>query len=345
MNIIDNRNNSIRNQKIEVSILVCNYNPDWKKLERTLLSVIEQKCIRSEIIVCDDGSKNDYFNEITHLFNDANFDNYVLLGNKKNAGTVKNILNGLEYAQGEYIYKISPGDFLYHDITLYRLYSFAKDNHAKACFGDVIYYKQITSKMILSDIKYSQPFNPRIFDNCFKCRPYLFMASGKINGAAVFLERGIQKEYLMKLLNRSIYVEDNTVVAMHIYDNIKYHYFNDYIAFYESGTGISTKTNSSFGKRIHEDMLNSYKLMLVRYPNDKYLRAGIELLLSNDKIEKLRNLLSISPRFLFLLIIERHFQFLLNPKKANSREIDYSFSDTLTNKLLSIHARCKDIDC
>ena len=59
----------------QVSIIICNYNPDLLKFERTVRAAIRQKEVDFEIIVTDDGSTNDYFDEINTIFEKYNFNN------------------------------------------------------------------------------------------------------------------------------------------------------------------------------------------------------------------------------------------------------------------------------
>ena len=52
------------NQDYEITVIVCTYNPDLQKLISTLKSVVLQKGVKIQVIVTDDGSSNNYFNEV-----------------------------------------------------------------------------------------------------------------------------------------------------------------------------------------------------------------------------------------------------------------------------------------
>ena len=98
-NVIDREKN-----KVNVSVIVTTYNSDIQKLYRTLFSTIRQKGLALEIIVTDDGTK-DFDLEIIHQFFKKNgFEQYILIGNKENQGTVNNFKRALAETAGEYIF-------------------------------------------------------------------------------------------------------------------------------------------------------------------------------------------------------------------------------------------------
>ena len=49
--------------KYDISVIIVTYNPKWEKLRTTILSILFQKNINIEIIVSDDGSKNNLFEQ------------------------------------------------------------------------------------------------------------------------------------------------------------------------------------------------------------------------------------------------------------------------------------------
>ena len=125
---------------IQVSIIICTYNPDLRKLLTSVKSVVVQTGVEFEIIVTDDGSKIDYFNDIKAYFADIRFTEYSLIKNIDNLGTVKNVLNALKHARGEYVFLNSPGDYVFDSTVISDFYEFAKKNNADICFGDYIPY-------------------------------------------------------------------------------------------------------------------------------------------------------------------------------------------------------------
>ena len=111
--------------KYPITVIVATYNPEWKKLRSTLLSIVTQKNIDFEIIITDDGSNDDYFDKAREFFIKNEISKYRFIKNQINIGTVKNFYNAIKCAGGEYVYGISPGDMFYEETTLEKLYFFA----------------------------------------------------------------------------------------------------------------------------------------------------------------------------------------------------------------------------
>ena len=135
--------------EINFSIIVATYNPNYTKLFQTLNSIIVQKKCSFEIIIADDGSKDFDISLIKEWFKEKKFDNYNIIAEHKNLGTVKNFYNGLKKANGEYIKFISPGDMLYDNDVLYKSYVFLKKNNYNIIFGKTVYYRFIDNKELL----------------------------------------------------------------------------------------------------------------------------------------------------------------------------------------------------
>ena len=64
--------------KYSVAVTVGTYNPIWKKLEATLRSILQQKNVNFQIIISDDGSKYNCFNEAKELFKKYGFSDYII---------------------------------------------------------------------------------------------------------------------------------------------------------------------------------------------------------------------------------------------------------------------------
>ena len=61
------------NKQFDVSALVVCYKPNLKKLIMTLKSLIYQKDVCMQIVIADDGSEIDHFDEIKAFFAEINF--------------------------------------------------------------------------------------------------------------------------------------------------------------------------------------------------------------------------------------------------------------------------------
>lgn len=84
--------------KYDVTIVICTYNPRWDKLKKTLDACITQKNINFQIVITDDGSPNNLFEQVRIYFQNNQFEDYKLSALEKNKGTVCNVLNG-EYTK------------------------------------------------------------------------------------------------------------------------------------------------------------------------------------------------------------------------------------------------------
>ena len=100
------------NKMYKVSVIVVMYNPIPEKLWLTLNSIINQEKVDLEIVIADDGSKNNLFDAIEEYMKKNDFSNYKFVYHKQNQGTVLNCYDGVNQASGDYIKLISPGDLL-----------------------------------------------------------------------------------------------------------------------------------------------------------------------------------------------------------------------------------------
>ena len=182
------------------SIVVVTYNPDKYKLRLTLKSILEQSYKDYEIVVSDDGSEENHFEYIEQIFDEYNFNDYVLVPHKKNQGTVKNLISAMEYAKGEYIRDFGPGDMFYSKDTLYQMYRFLERQSCDFCFGLIQGY-QIKNKELLKS-NFCHPFDIQAYrkkdTNDRKIRN-LILYGDNLSGAAICVRRNVYKNYLIKI--------------------------------------------------------------------------------------------------------------------------------------------------
>lgn len=261
------------NELIEVSIVICSYNPQWNKLEMTLKSAVKQENVEFEIIVADDGSRNNFFDKVERFFTINNFKRYVLIGNKENKGTVKNLLSGIKVANGKYIATISPGDAFFDNNCIADFYNFCINNTCDVCFGNAVYYSNKDGNLKIFD-SVSHPNCPEFFQKTNRKREeYLIFTYGSgILGASIFREKNYALKYIGLLEDVCIYVEDNTSVLFGIMEGFIPKYYDRDIIYYEYGTGISTNNDKDWGKKIKEDFTKAYALLHEYYPKNRFIR-------------------------------------------------------------------------
>lgn len=237
------------------SVIVLTYNSDWDKTRRTLYSILKQKNVEFELIVTDDGSKENNYDRIRAFFASYDFTNYYLVDNKQNQGTVRNLLSGINYCKGEYIKPISPGDFLYDDNILRKTHDYICKGSAAVYFERACYYSVENGHPVL----YASQANPR------DVRPYLKREYEKIKrnylaysdlilGASVIYKAEPLRDYLNKVCDCIKYAEDNVIIYMLAKgERVEYLSEMEYGVWYEYMSGISMGNDSVWLGRVAND--------------------------------------------------------------------------------------------
>ena len=303
---------------VEISVVCLTYNSDLKKTLTTLNSVISQKYCSFELIIADDGSDVNQFEAIEEFLESRKFANYKLRANETNNGIICNYLSAIELAQGKYIKYISPGDYLYDEYTLSKCIAFMQKYKAEFAYGKALYYSNATNRLAFLNKQdpvftelYDADKKDYDFDEVLK---YLLLYQDYVLGAAIIADRVLLKQYLLEIVGKVIYIEDNTILPLVTLDRKRIYYFNEYILWYECDSGISTNVNRGFKEKIDIDFLNCYKLLKQQHDNIyiylAYWRQRFEV--NKDKI-----LLSIVKRIVDLFYGRRKFRRMKTRKELN----------------------------
>ncbi|MCQ4872554.1 glycosyltransferase family 2 protein [Butyricimonas paravirosa] len=129
----------------KISIIIPVYNLA-SYIRRCLESVIKQTYKELDIIVINDGSKD---NSLEILKEYASKDSRIRIIDKKNGGVTSCRRVGLEQVQGEYVFFLDGDDWLEIE-TLSRLYSCSQRNKADIVLGNVFYSSDVSDKPLLS---------------------------------------------------------------------------------------------------------------------------------------------------------------------------------------------------
>lgn len=255
----------------QVSVVVATYNPNKHKLFMTLRSLLVQKGISLEIIIADDGSSVQDFSEAEALFAQHDFQNYTILANQKNQGTVANILSGVKQCSGAFIKLISPGDFLNGETVLHDWIEQAKNHQFSFC--DVVCYQELDGQFHLLQTK-AHPVTVMCYQvqDPEDARWNYLIYNDLILGAATLCRKELLLDYLQQIAGKIIYAEDNIYRLMH-YDGIIPHYFPCDALIYEHGSGISTGANPVWTQRLIADWKACDKLLSARGCNTLLDRA------------------------------------------------------------------------
>ena len=249
----------------DFSVVVCTYNSDIDKLFLTLKSILAQKNVTYEIVIADDGSINFEKSRIIEWFKRNSFDDYVIVTNPVNFGTVINYHSGIKVARGKYIKGTAPGDFIYDENTLFKFKQFVDKNNYKVVFGRAAYYSVVDNEIIMYQKMNPVDLQPyldcdkkAIFKNYLYYRDYIL-------GAALILEKEILEKYLLFIQGKIKYAEDCSYILM-VSDGVDIGFLDDFMIWYEYGSGISTNKSSFWAEMIYKDNLECFKLVANRHP-------------------------------------------------------------------------------
>jgi len=272
----------------KVSVIMATYNPIWEKCLFTLESIVAQEGVDIELIITDDGSDNNLFSRFTSFFQDISFDNYKLIGNLENQGTVKNYYSALQVATGDYIKLISPGDALYNETVLSDWVTYLIDSGKKWSFANAVFYQNNNEHKQIVRV----PTYPRIIDcytsgNDKACRWNYIVLEDYALGAALLCDRLLMTKYLSEFIDVVKYTEDSIHVAM-MYDGILPAYYDKNVIIYEYGTGVSTGADK-WQERVRLDMRNAEIAISKKEYNDSFqnkIRLSLIRINSGGRIKK-----------------------------------------------------------
>lgn len=256
--------------KYSVAITVGTYNPIWKKLEATLRSILQQKDVNFQIIISDDGSKYNCFNEVKELFKKYGFSDYIMVAAKRNEGTVSQVYHGLKATNSDYVKPLSPGDLLYDEYTLARWLKFMHETQADITFGDAVFYNLKNKKLNIiphvhnpMDMTVYQK-NASYYDLIIN---YILFGDG-ISGASIFARRDVLVRYMKLLLGKVIYAED-FFIRLAILEKKQLFYYPQSVIWYEyADGGISTSGKEKWINLLRKDDLAMDEICLNNWSSE-----------------------------------------------------------------------------
>ena len=246
-----NRNNP-EHFGFEVSLLVIQYNASFSRIKKTLESILHQEKIHYEIIITDDGSKNNYADEIKELFNNYCFTDYKLVMNPINRGTVSNYNSGLAVVEGEYIKCISPGDCLYDNSTLKGWVDFIRSSGKEWSFSDAVYYDADTGNKV-SSLAHPQIIEPFISGKEKDMRWNYLVLRDIALGAAMISSAKIQRVYCERIEKAGVVFAEDNMWRLMMFDGVVPAFYSKPTILYEFGHGISTGSDMIWRQRLAAD--------------------------------------------------------------------------------------------
>lgn len=258
------------------SIIVLTYNSKLEKIYRTLSSILNQNNFEQiEVIIADDGSKNNFFDEIASFFEAHKVSRYKLIANEKNKGTVENLYAGVKVANGQYIKALGSGDLLYERDTINKVCKFMEIKNEKIMFGLMRAFKITNDNLSYWDC--AIPMDIKAFrEQDIKAINRNIVSWGKlISGASMFFERDTLIKFLNEIREKVIFCED-FIQILALVEHVNIGLLEEYVVWYEMGEGISTSKNHVWTERIKKDYDSLFKYLEYEYKDNKYVLRRIK---------------------------------------------------------------------
>ena len=151
-----------------------------------------------------------------------------------------------------------------------------------------------------------------------------FLIGNYILGASFFRSRTHALKYIGSIVDVAKYVEDNTSAAFALADGIRFHYYNDYVVWYEFGAGVSSSRNKEWEKILEVDFVNSYKKLVAELGDKNIVNTLLNMKMLDNKVKKIWYLLFNDPRIFFKILFFR----FLRSKKAHRESYDLDILKT-----------------
>ncbi|SFN78806.1 Glycosyltransferase involved in cell wall bisynthesis [Pseudobutyrivibrio sp. UC1225] len=267
-------------KEYEVTINVLCYEPIYDKLIETIESILIQEDVNLQIVISDDGSSNNHFEELEQYFYEKKFFDYKLCAARQNIGTVKNLLNSIRNSDGKYLKCISPGDQLYGEKALRKWLDYIVSSQNRWSFCDIVCYHKGETGEIVDRVRRRPTYlMPYIKKNDLLSRINYLIFSDNANGASILGEKELFLEYMQEIDGIIKYSED-MIWRICMYDDVIPLYFDEVLVKYEWGTGVSTSRKKKWHKIISEEWKACSKIILHRQSKNwvqRILKCGIIL--------------------------------------------------------------------
>lgn len=271
----------MENNMFDISVIVCCYNPDILKLKKTIISINKQQDINYEIIITDDGSKKIEYKELLiNWIKDNKINNVSYNFLENNVGTIKNIISAIELSNSKYIKLISPGDYLFDNNSLKKYYEELNSGNDLVFSRSVHYFEEK-----IYPIQY--PENDKIYKNKNLLKRVV-KYNDYISGATIAFKKDIGLNYLKSIETNIKYLEDAPLTFLMLLDRKKVKAIDEFLVWYEDGSGIST--NSSVSPLLVNDYNNLYEYLSKNYSKNRLVKKSIKNYkynLSGGKIKRI----------------------------------------------------------
>lgn len=251
-----------------VSIIIPSYNHE-KYIKETIESIVNQTYKNIELIVIDDGSKDNSVRIIQELSNKYGF----IFLHRPNKGLSGTLNEGIKLSKGKYFAGCASDDIYALD-KIEKQVSFMENNPDYGmCYGKVIKFDENTK----TKIEIKNPKSGFVFD--------ALLFGTFIPAVTQFIRKDVFND--IGLFDEKLYIEDWDM-WLRIAKKYKIGYVNEYLAYYrQHETNISNKIS---------EMFESEKQILEKYKDSIFFKEAINkkkfiyflVLLKQNKKEALK---------------------------------------------------------
>ncbi len=257
---------------MKFSVLLCTYNADEESVIYTLDSLVSQTLTEKEIIVCDDGSKDPMGDLYRRYFDAHRFSDYKLSFCPVNGGTVKNILAGLDLAEGEYIKPIGAGDALADPDVLRDMYDLMDQEKSSLGYGPMRLFTVKDGDCVFRE-NVQVPVSGDLYakGSSSLARRRMIGYGDNISGSQLFYEAAYFRKLMKKLSECVVYTEDLSQYLA-LLEGRRFSYLDRAVILYEGASGISTAAKSSFDKLLKKDRDSFLSMLEKDFPGEKSVK-------------------------------------------------------------------------
>lgn len=266
---------------MKFSVILVTYNPKIEKVLFTLKSIVNQKFDDFELVISDDGSKENHFDEMEQYLKQHNFTNYVFVPHEKNQGTVKNLISALEHCSGTYVRDFGPGDAFYNENSISTIYDYFENTKCDQCFGLMRGYTRDDQNQIHFG-EFYHPFDIQAYRKKAQKRVQknLVLYSDNVSGACMCYKTQFYLEYLKKIENYVIYEEDIFQVLASV-EGHEMGMIDAYTVLYEMDAGVSTSGSSKFAQLLAKDVDAFYEKLYEQFPENSFVKKRKQVKIFN----------------------------------------------------------------
>ncbi|HPJ82200.1 MAG TPA: glycosyltransferase [Saccharofermentans sp.] len=255
-------------EKNLISIYCPTYNSGVKRTLLSLESARLQEYTNKELIIGDDGSRDDTVQAIETFLSkyENNFKRVVLIKHDENIGIVRNLESIYDHCRGELMIGISPGDPLYSSETLFDIAKFYELKRTDLFVGLMRSYRMNGSFREVNFLK-PHPRQEALLMNPKKTFRKLIYGNF-ISGISLVQTRKLLQTDEFCLPENIKLLEDWPFLLLYTLSGRSIPMLHKFIRWYEYGSGISTSQNPS-SKQLRED-----SIFFLHYLRNKILSDG-----------------------------------------------------------------------